>query len=69
MFEVFFYQDKNGNAPFLEYLRELTRKTDKSSRIKQRKYKTILNIYGRLAHKRKNLMLNILTMKYGSLDR
>ena len=37
MFEVFFYQDKNGNSPLLEYIQELIGNTDKSSRIKATK--------------------------------
>ena len=37
MFNVFFYQDKDGNSPLLEYIQELTGKTDKSSRIKATK--------------------------------
>lgn len=34
MFDTFFYQDKNGNEPILEYIQELASKTDKNSRIK-----------------------------------
>ena len=37
MFEVFFYQDEDGNAPLLDYINELTSKTDKDSRIKATK--------------------------------
>lgn len=37
MFKIFFYKDKNGRQPVLEYIRELTGKTDKDSRIKSNK--------------------------------
>lgn len=37
MYEIFFYKDKNGNTPIADYLRELTTKKDKSSRIKANK--------------------------------
>ena len=37
MFDVFFYKDKDGNSPLLEYIQELTSKTDKDSRIKATK--------------------------------
>jgi len=31
--EIFFYRDKRGNSPILEYLRELSSRADKDSRI------------------------------------
>ena len=31
--EVFFYRDRNGKEPVFEYIQELARRTDKSSRI------------------------------------
>ena len=37
MYEIIFYQDKNGNQPILEYIQELDRRTDKESRIKVNK--------------------------------
>jgi len=37
MFDVCFYQDKNGKEPVLEYIRELDSRTDKDSRIKVNK--------------------------------
>ncbi|NLJ72859.1 MAG: type II toxin-antitoxin system RelE/ParE family toxin [Syntrophomonadaceae bacterium] len=37
MYEVFFYKDKNGNSPIADYLRELTARKDKNSRIKANK--------------------------------
>jgi phage-related protein len=37
MFNVFFYKDKNGKRPVLEYIRGLTKKGDKDNRIKANK--------------------------------
>ena len=37
MFKVFFYKDKNGKSPVLEYISKLTKKSDKNSRIKANK--------------------------------
>jgi len=37
MFKVFFYKDRNGRRPVLEYIKELSGKTDKDSRIKAAK--------------------------------
>lgn len=49
MHEVLFYRDKNGKEPVLEYLRKLSQRKDKDSRIKLNKirdYVTILQQYG-----------------------
>ena len=49
MYKIFFYKDKNGNEPVLEYLRELSNKKDKDSRIKATKirdYVKALSCYG-----------------------
>ncbi len=49
MHEVYFYKDKNGNEPVLNYLLELIGKGDKDSRIKANKindYIEILRQYG-----------------------
>ena len=37
MFRVFFYKDRNGRRPVLEYIKELLGKGDKDSRIKATK--------------------------------
>jgi len=37
MYDVIFYRDKNGKRPIVDYLRELTTKSDKDSRIKASK--------------------------------
>ena len=34
MYEIYFYEDKNGNSPILEYMQMLDLKHDKDSRIK-----------------------------------
>lgn len=49
MHKIFFYKDKNGKEPVLEYLKELALKKDKDSRIKANKindYIEILSQYG-----------------------
>ena len=49
MHNVYFYRDKNGHEPVLEYLLELTRHNDKTSRIKSNKindYIEALSQYG-----------------------
>lgn len=37
MYEIFFYKDRNGRSLIAEYLRELTARKDKNSRIKANK--------------------------------
>lgn len=37
MFDIFFYKDKNGKEPILEYIQDLDRRKDKTSRIKVNK--------------------------------
>jgi len=47
--KVYFYRDKNGNAPVAEYIAELAQKKGKDSRIKLnkiREYVKILSEYG-----------------------
>jgi len=47
--KIHFYKDRNGKEPVLDYLRELTSKKDKDSRIKVNKindYIEILSQYG-----------------------
>lgn len=49
MHEIHFYRDRNGKEPVLEYLRELSRKKYKDSRIKANKindYIEVLSQYG-----------------------
>lgn len=49
MFEIYFYRDKNGREPIVEYLRELGQRRDKDSRIKSDKindYIQALQEYG-----------------------
>ena len=36
-YEVIFYEDKNGNSPVFEYLKNLSSKKDKNSRINHNK--------------------------------
>ena len=37
MYTIHFYKDKRGNRPVAEYIKSLTKKTDKDSRIKVEK--------------------------------
>lgn len=49
MHEIYFYRDRNGKEPVLDYLRELISKKDKDSRIKANKindYIEVLSQYG-----------------------
>ena len=49
MYKIYFYKDRNGKEPVLDYLRELSGKSDKDSRIKANKiadYIEILKRYG-----------------------
>lgn len=49
MHKIFFYRDRSGNEPVFEYLKKLTAKTDKNSRINANKindYIEILRVYG-----------------------
>lgn len=49
MHDIHFYRDQNGNEPVLEYMRELSGKHDKDSRIKLNKindYIQMLSEYG-----------------------
>lgn len=49
MHKIYFYKDRNGNEPVYEYLKELTTKSDKNSRVNANKiadYINILSEYG-----------------------
>lgn len=49
MYQVFFYRDKTGTQPVVEYMKGLSKKKDKDSRIKLNKindYIQILSQYG-----------------------
>ena len=47
MYKIHFYKDKNGNEPVFEYLKELTGKNDKDSRIKANKINDYIEILKR----------------------
>lgn len=52
MYKIYFYKDKSGNEPVLDYLKELSQKKDKDSRIKLNKimdYLKTLSEYGTCA--------------------
>jgi len=51
-YRVFFYEDKNGYSSIFEYMQELSRHTDKDSRInlkKMREYMQYLRRHGKAA--------------------
>lgn len=55
MYKIVFYQDRNGNEPVRQYIKELKSKKDKDSRIKSSKiqdYLRILNEHGTRAGER-----------------
>ena len=43
MYDVYFYKDKKGNCPIIEYIRDLSKRSDKDSRIKLRKIQEFIN--------------------------
>lgn len=52
MFKINFYKDANGNEPVAEYIRELSKKSDKDSKVNLNKihdYIKILSEYGKSA--------------------
>lgn len=44
MFKIFFYRDRSGKQPALEYLQALSGKNDKDSRIRLKKMQDYINI-------------------------
>ena len=52
MYDIYFYDDKDGNSPILDYIEDLSKKTDKDSRINHNKindYIQVLSEYGKTA--------------------
>ena len=52
MYEIYFYEDKNGNSPVFDYIQALSQRTDKDSRINHNKindYIQTLSEYGKAA--------------------
>ena len=47
MYEIFFYKDRNGVEPVLQYLQELQSKTDKDSHIKAAKRNDYIEMLSR----------------------
>jgi len=37
MYEIYFYDDKDGSSPVYEYMQALSQRTDKNSRINHNK--------------------------------
>lgn len=55
MHKIYFYRDKNGREPVLDYLQELSRKKDKDSRIKANKMNDYIEILSQYGTRRENL--------------
>lgn len=52
MYEIKFYEDKNGNSPVYDFLQELSKRADKDSRVNLNKindYIQVLSEYGKAA--------------------
>ena len=50
MYEIYFYEDKDGKSPIFEYIQDLSQCTDKDSRINHNKindYIEVLSEYGK----------------------
>ena len=45
MHAIYFYKDKQGNQPVLDYMRELARRDDKDSRIKLNKLNDYIELF------------------------
>ncbi|HFU4011898.1 TPA: type II toxin-antitoxin system RelE/ParE family toxin [Streptococcus suis] len=48
MYTIYFYKDKNGKEPIVEYLRELASKNGKESRIKLNKINDYIELLSQL---------------------
>ena len=44
MFEIHFYEDEGGNSPIYEYIKDLSKRTDKNSRINATKIQDYIRI-------------------------
>lgn len=52
MYEIVFYEDKNGNSPVYDFMQELSKRADKDSRVNLNKindYIQVLSEYGKSA--------------------
>ena len=52
MYEIHFYEDMDGNSPIYEYIKDLSQRADKNSRINHNKindYIQVLSEYGKAA--------------------
>jgi len=52
LYKIYVYKDANGNEPIVDYLKELSSKGDKNSRLNLKKIQDYINIlqqYGKIA--------------------
>lgn len=47
LYPIYFYKDKHGKEPLVEYLMELSQKADKNSRVKLNKIRDYIKILSR----------------------
>ena len=66
MHSIYFYRDKQGKQPVVEYLDSLAAKSDKDSRIKLKKIQDYMHILNNMANWQANHTSSTLTAIYGS---
>jgi phage-related protein len=50
LYEIYFYEDKNGNSPVLDFIETLSQQSDKNSRVNSNKindFVEALSVYGK----------------------
>lgn len=66
MYKIFFYQDSRGNEPVYDYLKLLSKRKDKDSRIKLNKCNDYIQALAEYGTSIGEPYLNILKMKFGN---
>lgn len=65
---IYFYKDKQGNQPVLDYMRELARHDSKDSRIKLKSSTTTSSFWASRGHVQANPTSSIWMRRFGSWD-
>ena len=65
---IYFYKDKQGNQPVLDYMRELARHDSKDSRVKLKSSTTILSFWASMELVLVNPTSSIWMRRFGSWD-
>ena len=50
MYEIYFYEDKDGNSPVFDYIQELAKSNDKDSRINHNKINDYIQVLSEFGH-------------------